>query len=309
MSSRRYDWCSQNVPCWRKTCVWSAGLLIKFNLKNPSWQGAAILKIEKLRYLMMQKKCGYAPVHDSLIVQEFHPVFFCLWQRKCLLFGSQRTKQLVCFRRVVDFTYFTLWLVMHGELTPFLLHLSIAMIDWGMTVIFMPPPHILWAVAAQFFALFIHLCTCMHPGRGILRLACRRLVVFCFYLSVTHAINIGLDCRLRTCCTKDYGCSIIAKYRWGGKCCPFWLVSHYIFKKYRMGTQSLWIDSIKLFFIYLLVLCVPSVLWRCWWGGRKGVRPVKKWVVGCWYGYLSGARCRLAYGPVDATATHCLLLQ
>jgi len=141
MSSRRYDWCSQNVPCWRKTCVWSAGLLIKFNLKNPSWQGAAILKIEKLRYLMMQKKCGYAPVHDSLIVQEFHPVFFCLWQRKCLLFGSQRTKQLVCFRRVVDFTYFTLWLVMHGELTPFLLHLSIAMIDWGMTVIFMPPPH------------------------------------------------------------------------------------------------------------------------------------------------------------------------
>ena len=25
--------------------------------------------------------------------------------------------------------------------------------------------------------------------------------------------------------------------------------------------------------------------------------------------YLSGARCRLAYGPADATATHCLLLQ
>ena len=28
-------------------------------------------------------------------------------------------------------------------------------------------------------------------------------------------------------------------------------------------------------------------------------------VVGCWCGYLSGARCRLAYGPADATATHC----
>jgi len=26
-------------------------------------------------------------------------------------------------------------------------------------------------------------------------------------------------------------------------------------------------------------------------------------------GYLSTARCRLAYGPADATATHCLLLQ
>jgi len=25
--------------------------------------------------------------------------------------------------------------------------------------------------------------------------------------------------------------------------------------------------------------------------------------------YLCGARCRLAYGPADATATHCLLFQ
>ena len=40
-----------------------------------------------------------------------------------------------------------------------------------------------------------------------------------------------------------------------------------------------------------------------------GIRPVKNWVVGCWRGYLSGARCRLAYGPADATATNCLLLQ
>ena len=28
----------------------------------------------------------------------------------------------------------------------------------------------------------------------------------------------------------------------------------------------------------------------------------------CWHGYRSGARCRLAYGPADATASHCLLL-
>ena len=54
---------------------------------------------------------------------------------------------------------------------------------------------------------------------------------------------------------------------------------------------------------------IPSVLWRCWLGGRKGIRPVKNWVVGCWHGYLSGAVCRFAYGPPDATATHCLLLQ
>jgi len=52
---------------------------------------------------------------------------------------------------------------------------------------------------------------------------------------------------------------------------------------------------------------VPSVLWRCRLGGRKGIRPVENWVVGCWCRYLSGAWCTLAYGPADATATHCLL--
>jgi len=28
------------------------------------------------------------------------------------------------------------------------------------------------------------------------------------------------------------------------------------------------------------------VLWHCWLGGRKGIRPVKNWVVGCWRGSL-----------------------
>ena len=44
-------------------------------------------------------------------------------------------------------------------------------------------------------------------------------------------------------------------------------------------------------FIYLR----PSVLWRCWLGGRKGIQFVKNWVVGCWRGYLAGAMCRLTY--------------
>ena len=56
---------------------------------------------------------------------------------------------------------------------------------------------------------------------------------------------------------------------------------------------------------YRYALCC----WCCWLGGRKGIRPVKNWVVRCWRGYLSGARCRLAYGSADVTATHCLLLQ
>jgi len=31
---------------------------------------------------------------------------------------------------------------------------------------------------------------------------------------------------------------------------------------------------------------MPSVLWRCWLGGRKGTLHYKNWVVGCWCGYL-----------------------
>ena len=46
------------------------------------------------------------------------------------------------------------------------------------------------------------------------------------------------------------------------------------------------------------------LVWR-----QKGHPACKKQSGGYWRGYLSGARCRLAYSPADATATHCLLLQ
>ena len=50
---------------------------------------------------------------------------------------------------------------------------------------------------------------------------------------------------------------------------------------------------------------MPSVLWRCWLGGRKSIQPVKKYgVMRGWHGYLSGGRCKwFAYGPADAIAT------
>ena len=48
---------------------------------------------------------------------------------------------------------------------------------------------------------------------------------------------------------------------------------------------------------YVNICDMPSVHWRCWLGGRKGIQPVKIWVMGCWHGYLSGARCRLALWP------------
>ena len=39
-------------------------------------------------------------------------------------------------------------------------------------------------------------------------------------------------------------------------------------------------------------------------GRQEGHPACKKRVVSCWRGCLSGAWCRLAYGPADATATH-----
>jgi len=44
-------------------------------------------------------------------------------------------------------------------------------------------------------------------------------------------------------------------------------------------------------------------------GRQEGHTACKKIVVGCWSGYLSEARCSLAYCSAGATAAHCLLLQ
>jgi len=43
-------------------------------------------------------------------------------------------------------------------------------------------------------------------------------------------------------------------------------------------------------------------------GWQEGHPACKKLSGGVLHGYLSGARCRLAYAPADSTATHCLLL-
>ena len=51
--------------------------------------------------------------------------------------------------------------------------------------------------------------------------------------------------------------------------------------------------------------CFDAVGWVA--GRASGLS--KNSAVGCWHGYLSGASCRLAYVPADATSTHCLLLQ
>ena len=56
-------------------------------------------------------------------------------------------------------------------------------------------------------------------------------------------------------------------------------------------------------------ICDPFSVLTLLVGRQEGQPACRNWVVGCWHGCLSGVRCKLAYGPADATATHCLLLQ
>jgi len=76
---------------------------------------------------------------------------------------------------------------------------------------------------------------------------------------------------------------------WKCKSCDL-LILVYCFKaSFNCTIVSIWYS------LHALHQTLPSVLWRCWLGSRKGIRPVKKRVVGYWHGYLSGVRCRLAY--------------
>jgi len=79
------------------------------------------------------------------------------------------------------------------------------------------------------------------------------------------------------------------------------------------GYMSLFLWQIMWHFIMYLYTCAFSArafsALTLLVGRQEGHPACKKWVVCCWHGYLYGARCRLAYGPAEATATHCLLLQ
>ena len=60
-----------------------------------------------------------------------------------------------------------------------------------------------------------------------------------------------------------------------------------------------------------MVICVGQVqtltLLVGWQEGHPAYKKLEWWGTGIVIS--AGVRCRLAYGPADATATHCLLLQ
>ena len=79
----------------------------------------------------------------------------------------------------------------------------------------------------------------------------------------------------------------------------------------RKETTILTILVLSATFLCWILLCTKSAFSALTLlvGRQEGHPACKNRVVGYWRGNLSGARCRLAYGPADATATHCLLLQ
>ena len=45
----------------------------------------------------------------------------------------------------------------------------------------------------------------------------------------------------------------------------------------------------------------PSVLWHCWLGNRKGIRPVKNWMLVCWWWWFDWSFVRLTAAVVSTT--------
>jgi len=63
------------------------------------------------------------------------------------------------------------------------------------------------------------------------------------------------------------------------------------------------------YYVVYVSVDLPSVLWCCWLGSRKGFRAVKKLTGGVLAWLSVWSEVQTCYGPADSTATHCLLLQ
>ena len=69
-------------------------------------------------------------------------------------------------------------------------------------------------------------------------------------------------------------------------------LSIYTAHNHRTATNG-WLEhpACKKISLPVMSRSLPSVLWHCWLGIRKSIRPVKNWMMRCWH------------GPADATAT------
>ena len=61
--------------------------------------------------------------------------------------------------------------------------------------------------------------------------------------------------------------------------------------------SSIRVHSLNFSFIYPI-----SVLWHCWLGDRKGIRPVKSWVLVCWWWRFAWSSAHLIAPVVTTTS-------
>ena len=134
-----------------------------------------------------------------------------------------------------------------------------------------------------FFQIILSACafsalTLLVGGRKGIR-PVKNWVVGCW-----HGYLSGARCRVQTCiCSSWCHCHSLSLASVKSRLVlPFW---------YQLTWVVLEKGPLNGCVCIIFSACAFSAL-----GGRKGIRPVKNWTVGCWHGYLSGARCRLAYG-------------
>jgi len=68
------------------------------------------------------------------------------------------------------------------------------------------------------------------------------------------------------------------------------------------------IMGVKWLCLCIYVSILPSVLWHCWLGVRKSIRPVKKWVMRCWHDCLEWGSDDLHMVQLMPLRPHHLLL-
>ena len=133
----------------------------------------------------------------------------------------------------------------------------------------------------------------------------RMLYIFAVKITFKHRASLLHNCMQVIACENFYFCRLLQFLARRFQALPY---IHYMSVK-----KCLKVDYLPTPYSYLVnmfIFTVSSVLWSCWLGGRKGIRPVKNWLVWCWRGYLVWlsvwSEVQIAYGPADATATHCL---
>jgi len=68
---------------------------------------------------------------------------------------------------------------------------------------------------------------------------------------------------------------------------------------YRYTGKSIW----HTYYVTSLVNVFPSLLWHCWLGDRKGIRPVKNWMLVCWWWWLELCMTYSSSSPVGTTTS------